>query len=68
VPAGVRVGTVDKFQGQEAPVVLVSLAGSSAEGRHRTRPRPLDPARHDDPRRTRRRLYRIADNFLAFCQ
>jgi uncharacterized protein len=29
VPAGVRVGTVDKFQGQEAPVVLVSLASSS---------------------------------------
>lgn len=27
----VRVGTVDKFQGQEAPVVLVSLATSSAE-------------------------------------
>jgi uncharacterized protein len=31
VPAGVRVGTVDKFQGQEAPVVLVSLASSSSE-------------------------------------
>jgi uncharacterized protein len=31
VPAGVRVGTVDKFQGQEAPVVLVSLASSTAE-------------------------------------
>jgi predicted RecB family nuclease len=29
VPAGVRVGTVDKFQGQEAPVVLVSLVSSS---------------------------------------
>jgi len=28
---GVRVGTVDKFQGQEAPVVLYSLAASSAE-------------------------------------
>jgi uncharacterized protein len=27
----VRVGTVDKFQGQEAPVVLVSLASSSAQ-------------------------------------
>lgn len=26
----VRVGTVDKFQGQEAPVVLVSMAASSA--------------------------------------
>jgi predicted RecB family nuclease len=31
VPDGVRVGTVDKFQGQEAPVVIVSLASSSAE-------------------------------------
>jgi uncharacterized protein len=31
VPAGVRVGTVDKFQGQEAPVVCVSLASSSGE-------------------------------------
>jgi uncharacterized protein len=31
VPDGVRVGTVDKFQGQEAPVVFVSLASSSAE-------------------------------------
>jgi len=27
----VRVGTVDKFQGQEAPVVLVSLASSSSD-------------------------------------
>jgi predicted RecB family nuclease len=31
VPDGVRVGTVDKFQGQEAPVVVVSLASSSGE-------------------------------------
>jgi len=31
VPTGVRVGTVDKFQGQEAAVVLVSLASSSSE-------------------------------------
>jgi uncharacterized protein len=30
LPEGVRVGTVDKFQGQEAPVVIVSLASSSA--------------------------------------
>jgi predicted RecB family nuclease len=28
---GVRVGTVDKFQGQEAPVVFYSMATSSAE-------------------------------------
>ena len=31
LPAGVRVGTVDKFQGQEAPVCLVSMTASSAE-------------------------------------
>ena len=30
LPAGARVGTVDKFQGQEAPVVIYSLASSSA--------------------------------------
>ncbi len=29
--ADARVGTVDKFQGQEAPVVIYSLAASSAE-------------------------------------
>lgn len=28
---GIRVGTVDKFQGQEAPIVIVSMAASSAE-------------------------------------
>lgn len=31
LPDGARVGTVDKFQGQEAPVVLVSMATSSAD-------------------------------------
>lgn len=31
LPAGIRVGTVDKFQGQEAPVCLVSMTASSAE-------------------------------------
>lgn len=31
LPAGVRVGTVDKFQGQEAPIVFFSMARSSAE-------------------------------------
>lgn len=31
VPEGVRVGTVDKFQGQEAPICLVSMTASSAE-------------------------------------
>jgi uncharacterized protein len=29
---GVRVGTVDRFQGQEAPVVIVSMAASAPEG------------------------------------
>jgi predicted RecB family nuclease len=31
LPAGARVGTVDKFQGQEAPVVFYSMATSSPE-------------------------------------
>jgi len=31
LPEGAKVGTVDKFQGQEAPVVLVSMVTSSAE-------------------------------------
>lgn len=31
LPAGVRVGTVDKFQGQEAPVVIYSMVSSSPE-------------------------------------
>ena len=30
-PTGVRVGTVDKFQGQQAPVVIYSMATSSPE-------------------------------------
>jgi predicted RecB family nuclease len=31
VPAGVRVGTVDRFQGQEAPVVFFAMTCSSGE-------------------------------------
>uniref|UniRef100_UPI003F9EA3A4 DEAD/DEAH box helicase n=1 Tax=Rhodoblastus sp. TaxID=1962975 RepID=UPI003F9EA3A4 len=31
LPAGARVGTVDRFQGQEAPVSLISMATSSAQ-------------------------------------
>ena len=31
LPAGARVGTVDKFQGQEAEAVIVSMATSSGE-------------------------------------
>ena len=30
LPEGARVGTVDKFQGQQAPVVIYSMASSSA--------------------------------------
>jgi uncharacterized protein len=31
LPAGMRVGTIDKFQGQQAPVVLVSMTTSSGD-------------------------------------
>jgi superfamily I DNA and/or RNA helicase len=31
LPAGARVGTVDKFQGQEAPVVFFSMTSSSGD-------------------------------------
>ena len=31
LPAGVEVGTVDKFQGREAPVVFFSMATSTGE-------------------------------------
>jgi uncharacterized protein len=31
LPAAVRIGTVDKFQGQEAPVCLVSMTASSVD-------------------------------------
>ncbi len=31
LPDGVCVGTVDKFQGQEAPIVFFSMASSSGE-------------------------------------
>jgi predicted RecB family nuclease len=31
LPPNARVGTVDKFQGQEAPIVLISMVTSSAE-------------------------------------
>jgi uncharacterized protein len=31
LPSGARVGTVDKFQGQEAAVVLISMTTSSGE-------------------------------------
>jgi uncharacterized protein len=38
LPLGARVGTVDKFQGQEAAVVLVSMAASDAD----SAPRGID--------------------------
>ena len=31
LPEAIRVGTVDKFQGQEAPIVFFSMAASSGE-------------------------------------
>lgn len=31
LPTNARVGTVDKFQGQQAPIVLVSMVNSSSE-------------------------------------
>lgn len=31
LPGGARLGTVDKFQGQEAPVVIYSMTSTSAE-------------------------------------
>ncbi len=31
LPKGVKVGTIDKFQGQEAPIVLISMVTSSIE-------------------------------------
>jgi len=31
LPAGARVGTVDKFQGQEAPIVIYSMTSSSVD-------------------------------------
>ncbi len=31
LPQGARVGTVDKFQGQQAPVVIISMVTSSVE-------------------------------------
>ena len=31
LPEGAKIGTVDRFQGQEAPIVLISMVTSSAE-------------------------------------
>jgi len=45
LPAGVRVGSVDRFQGQEARVAIVSLTASDAEGATRGLEFVLDPHR-----------------------
>jgi uncharacterized protein len=45
LPAGARVGTVDKFQGQEAPIVIFSTATSSSELAPRGMEFLYDPSR-----------------------
>ena len=50
LPDGARVGTVDKFQGQEAAVAIVSMATSSAAD---AAARPGVPAQHEPPQRRR---------------
>jgi superfamily I DNA and/or RNA helicase len=45
LPSGARVGTVDKFQGQEAPIVVFSLTTSTAEDAPRGMDFLFDPNR-----------------------
>jgi uncharacterized protein len=45
LPAGVRVGTVDRFQGQEAPVVIYSMTSSTPEDAPRGMEFLYDPHR-----------------------
>jgi uncharacterized protein len=45
LPQGVRVGTVDKFQGQEAPVVIYSMTSSSVDDAPRGMSFLYDPHR-----------------------
>jgi len=45
LPAGVRAGTVDRFQGQEAPVVIYSMTTSTAEDAPRGMEFLYDPNR-----------------------
>jgi uncharacterized protein len=45
LPAGARVGSVDKFQGQEAPVVIVSMSASSLDDSPRGAEFLLNPNR-----------------------
>jgi superfamily I DNA and/or RNA helicase len=45
LPCGARVGTVDKFQGQEAPIVIYATTSSSADDAPRGLGFVLDPNR-----------------------
>lgn len=45
LPSGARVGTVDKFQGQEAPVVILSMASSDVRDSPRGAAFLFDPNR-----------------------
>jgi uncharacterized protein len=36
LPSGARIGTVDRFQGQEAPIVIYTMATSSGEDQRRS--------------------------------
>src|SRR5690606_22014710 len=45
LPAGARVGSVDRFQGQEAPVVLISMCASDAQQSARGLQFLFDPRR-----------------------
>ena len=47
LPAGARIGTVDRFQGQQAPVVLVSMCASEAHLSARGIRFLFDPCRLD---------------------
>ena len=45
LPEGVRIGTVDKFQGREAPIAIVSMTASSRDELPRGLEFLLDPHR-----------------------
>jgi hypothetical protein len=68
LPQGARVGTVDKFQGQEAAVVIFSPASSSAE----EAPRGMEflhspkPTEHGDRAGDHRGESEVVRAFLSF--